>query len=151
MRIVLVGDAGVGKTCFLQRIANDKFIEPYHSSESYCLNWKKVEYANKKYFIMDTAGQEKLGITSPLGWSDADVFFVMFDLTNKNSYRSTLWWIKKIKTVNMTARLVLVGTKSDSESRKVTQQDMQLHKKYTIPYTEVSSKKDLCNEVFCLL
>ena len=146
-----MGDAGVGKTCFFKRLNDDVFEECYHSTESRYTTWVEIDYQGKKYLTMDTAGQEK-GLESPFGWNEADVFFVMFDLTNSLSYKNTSWWIEKIRKNNLTARLVLVGTKCESKSRKLHRKDIQVHNKYSIPYVEISSKNKISiNELFSFL
>jgi small GTP-binding protein len=151
LKLVCVGDAGVGKTCFLKRLNDDIFEECYHSTESRYTTWVEIDYQGKKYLTMDTAGQEK-GLKPPFGWNEADVFFVMFDLTNSLSYKNTSWWIEKIRKNNLTARLILVGTKCESKSRKLHLKDIQVHNKYSIPYVEISSKNKISiNELFTFL
>jgi len=145
--IVLVGDGGVGKTCFLKTIMNDTFEKSYNASQSFFLRPQEVEYKNVRYTILDTAGQE---INQPLS-SDADIYFVMFDLTNTLSYKNARRWIEKIKSVNLTARLLLIGTKSDSSSRKLCHRDVHLQKEYSIPYVEISSKNKVVDEVFSFM
>jgi small GTP-binding protein len=149
LKLVCVGDGGVGKTCFLKKLCN-VFEERYIPTESRCTTWVDVEYQGKKYSTLDTAGQEKYGLKSPFGWNEADVFLVMFDLTNSLSYKSTSWWVEKIKSNNSTARIILVGAKCESESRKVL--DVRVHHKYLIPYVEISSKNNIAlDELFAKL
>ena len=140
LKLVCVGDGGVGKTCFLRKLSN-VFEERYIPTESQCTTWVEVEYQGKKYSVLDTAGQEKYRL--PIEWNEADAFFVMFDLTNSLSYKSTSWWIKKIKSNNSTARIVLVGTKCESISRRIRRQDVRVHEDYLIPYVEISSKNNI--------
>jgi len=149
LKLVCVGDGGVGKTCFLKKLCN-VFEERYIPTESRSTTWVDVEYQGKKYSMLDTAGQEKYGLESPFGWNEADVFLVMFDLTNSLSYKSTSWWVEKIKSNNSTARIILVGAKCESKSRKVL--DVRVHHKYLIPYVEISSKNNIAlDELFAKL
>ena len=142
LKLVCVGDGGVGKTCFLKKLGN-VFEERYIPTESQCTTWMDVEYQGKKYSVLDTAGQEKYRL--PFEWNEAEAFFVMFDLTNLLSYKSTSWWIEKIKSKNSTARIVLVGTKCESISRRkdLRRQDVRVHEEYLIPYVEISSKNNI--------
>lgn len=140
LKLVCVGDGGVGKTCFLKKLGN-VFEERYIPTESQCTTWVDVEYQGKKYSVFDTAGQEKYRL--PIEWNEADAFFVMFDLTNSLSYKSTSWWIEKIKSTNSSARIILVGTKCESRSRRIRRQDVRVHEEYLIPYVEISSKNNV--------
>jgi small GTP-binding protein len=151
LKLVCVGDAGVGKTCFLKTLNDGVFEKCYNSTESRYMTWEEINYQGKKYLMMDTAGQE-IGLVSPFGWNEADVFFVMFDLTNSLSYKNTCWWIEKIRKNNLKARLILVGTKCESTSRKLHHKDIRVHNKYSIPYVEISSKNKISiNELFTFL
>ena len=151
LKLVCVGDGGVGKTCFLKKLGN-VFEERYIPTESQCTTWVDIEYQGTKYSVLDTAGQEKYRLS--VEWNKADAFFVMFDLTNSLSYKSTSWWIEKIKSNNSTARIVLVGTKCESKSRRknLRRQDVRVHKEYFIPYVEISSKNNIAlDELFATL
>ena len=151
LKLVCVGDGGVGKTCFLKKLGN-VFEERYIPTESKRTTWVDVEYQGKKYSVLDTAGQEKYRL--PIEWNEADAFFVMFDLTNSLSYKSTSWWIEKIKLNNSSARIVLVGTKCESVSRRkdLRRQDVRVHENYLIPYVEISSKNNIAlDELFATL
>ena len=148
LKLVCVGDGGVGKTSFLKKLGN-VFEERYIPTESQCTTWVDVEYQDTKYSILDTAGQEKYGLKLP---NEADAFLVMFDLTNSLSYKSTSWWIKKIRSNNSTARIILVGTKCESRSRRIRRQDVRVHEEYLIPYVEISSKNNVAlDELFATL
>ena len=148
LKLVCVGDGGVGKTSFLKKLGN-VFEERYIPTESQCTTWVDVEYQDTKYSILDTAGQEKYGLKLP---NEADAFLVMFDLTNSLSYKSTSWWIKKIRSNNSTARIILVGTKCESRSRRNRRQDVRVHEEYLIPYVEISSKNNVAlDELFATL
>jgi len=149
LKLVCVGDGGVGKTCLLKRIINGVFEEYYKPTESRSINWVDINHQGTKYLMMDTAGQE-IGLKFPLGWNEADFFFIMFDLTNSLSYKNTVQWIKKIRSINFTARMILVGTKCDSKSRKMHHQDIRHHN--ILPYVEISSKNNISiDELFGML
>ena len=59
-KIVIVGDAGIGKTCIITRFVNDKFEKSQMTTACPSFCTKTIEYNNKKLNldIWDTAGQE---------------------------------------------------------------------------------------------
>ena len=61
VKIVIVGESGVGKTCLLQRFENDDFSVSHVPTIAIDFKMKTVPISNKKIRmqIWDTAGQER--------------------------------------------------------------------------------------------
>ena len=63
IKILLIGDSGVGKTSIFNRYLYNSFKEDYHYSSSIGVDFetKNITYKKKKYSlkIFDTAGQER--------------------------------------------------------------------------------------------
>ncbi len=138
-KIVILGDEGVGKTCFLKTLKQGKFESTYIPTESNYLKLSTIEYKGIFYNIIDSAGQEKYQtvISNMDKWVDIDLFIVMFDLTNLLSYKNVRWWLDKVRSTFFYTPIVLVGSKSDCNKRLC---NITLQKKYKIPYVEISSK-----------
>jgi GTPase SAR1 family protein len=70
--------------------------------------------------------------------------FILFDLTNRNSFQKISFWINEIKEKgdNPNMPLVLVGNKLDLESKRVitTEEAQIIAKHYDMQYFEVSAK-----------
>lgn len=101
--IVLVGDAGVGKSSLLRRHIDGHF-EPLYiatlgSAPAVELKFR-TNYGVVRLLVTDTAGQEKFG-----DGFDGAVF--VFDLTSRVSYRALKQWLP----TNIPA--VLCGNKFD--------------------------------------
>lgn len=61
-KICLIGDGGVGKTTFLNRVLNGDFISRYCATQSADTKILTLPIGNNsyvKYYVWDTAGQEK--------------------------------------------------------------------------------------------
>lgn len=147
-KITLVGDGGAGKTTFLRRHATGQFEPRYIETESRGLSACPLRRQTSTgrsvvYDMWDCAGQEKYdsrrGATT---WAGTDAFLVMFDLTSCLSYQNAEWWIEQVLASQPTVPIVLVGTKSESPSRKLQSCQVSLHVKYGLPYVEVSSKSN---------
>eukprot|EP00483_Globobulimina_turgida_P009337 UN09356 len=83
MKVVLIGDAGVGKTSLMQRYIFDKFIENNRSTIFVDLNHAYETLTDDtimKMQIWDTAGQEEFQSLTTSYYKTADVVIVCFDV-----------------------------------------------------------------------
>lgn len=78
-----------------------------------------------------------------MDWASTGAFMVMFDLGSNLAYKNARGWIKRVRAFSPTAPMVLVGTKSESSTRKLAPGQVTLHHEF--PYVEVSSKSDMIN------
>lgn len=141
--VQLLGDAGVGKTAFLKRHTTGRFEARYIPTESRsltaCLVTFQTPTGRVVYSVRDCAGAEK---RAPMDWAGTGAFMVMFDLGSSLSYTNARWWIKRVRAFSQTAPILLVGTKSESPTRKLNPDQITLHQEFGIPYVEVSAKSD---------
>ena len=82
-KIVVVGDAFVGKTCLVTAYGTNKFPEGY--APTVADNYEgQVEVDGKlvNLTIWDTAGQNEFSDLRPLAYNCADVFVICFTLTD---------------------------------------------------------------------
>ena len=102
-KVVLVGDAGVGKTCIIQRYVNDNYDENTESSISSTYTYKVVEYKefNKSisFDIWDTAGQELYRAMSKNFYLNASIGILVYDIRRKDSFNSIKdYWYEQLKS-----------------------------------------------------
>ena len=77
---------------------------------------KTIEYKGNslKLQIWDSAGQERYKALIPSYVRGASIVFIVYDVTNKNTFTNVITWINFIKQVNTDASyLVLCGNKID--------------------------------------
>jgi Ras-related C3 botulinum toxin substrate 1 len=115
IKLCVVGDGTVGKTCMLVSYANDKFPVDYVPTifENYVVD---VTVGKKKIALglWDTAGQEDFDRLRPLSYPGTGVFLICFSVVNPTSFKNVeTKWAKEIKHYNPTTPIILVGTKSD--------------------------------------
>ena len=102
IKVVLVGEAGVGKTSIITRYISNKFKPQMISTPGANFVTKNVEIKDKKkaikYEIWDTAGQEKYRALTKVFYNNAKVFIMVYDITSKTSFDEIKnYWAKEIK------------------------------------------------------
>jgi small GTP-binding protein len=115
LKIVVVGDGAVGKTCLLVVHNNGKFPTEY--VPTVCENYRKkilVNDVEHSVQLWDTAGQEEMVNVRQLSYSHTDVFIVCFSLADRVSFENIAdKWVPELKRNCKVLRMLLVGTKSD--------------------------------------
>ena len=116
IKMILLGDAGVGKTSIIGRYVDDSFSDDYESSSSYTYVQKKIVISNQKInlSIWDTVGQEKYRALTKLFFKDTKIVILVYAIDNKNSFEGLDYWLKLYKeSIGDEAILGIVGNKSD--------------------------------------
>jgi len=143
-KIILVGDAGVGKTAIINRIVNNEFSDVYEMSIGVDFVSKNIRYRgqNIKLQIWDTAGQEKYKGLIPSYIRNSSIVFVVYDISSKNSFNHIPSWINFIKSIE-NSTIILCGNKSDLVTREVEKNEGEEYaKKEGFQFFEVSAKAD---------
>jgi len=122
-KILLIGDAGVGKSNLLQRYTDDPFSESHIATIGVDFKIRTVEMDGKrvKLQIWDTAGQERFRTIASSYYRNAHGFLIVYDVTNTESFNNVAMWLEEINRYCNTPGVskVLVGNKSDLVMKKV--------------------------------
>jgi len=116
LKVILVGDSGVGKTSLINSCSGQKFNESEEPtiSGNYVIKNLKIDGKEYKVNLWDTAGQEKYRHLTKLFYKGSSIIFFVYDITNEKSFESLPIWIKEVKDVlGSEAILGLVGNKKD--------------------------------------
>ncbi len=91
-KLVFVGDAGVGKTTFLNRHLTGEFIERYDATRGVDVDPLdfSTNHGRIRFNVWDTAGQEKLRGLGDEYYKAADCAVVFCDITSLLSWKSVL-------------------------------------------------------------
>ena len=117
-KIVLLGEAGVGKTSIITRYISGSFSQIVMTSTGSSFVAKKIELEDKKKVklqIWDTAGQEKYRSLAKIFYQSAAVAVLVYDITLKKSFEQIKeYWVKEIKE-NATEDIIIAiaANKSD--------------------------------------
>ena len=147
-KIVLVGDAEVGKTSLTQRFAYGTFTNGYISTLGVDFIVKSIPINNSivKIQAWDTAGQERYSGVRPIYYRGAKGALLVFDITMRQSFVNVEKWFDQIRRYSgMDVPIVLVGNKVDlDESRVVSAKEVQDYlTEKDLPYFETSAKTDV--------
>ena len=130
IKIVFVGESGVGKTNLI-RISND---EPFQKERNCTLSSSFLEkdiIVNNRlysYNLWDTAGQEVYRSLNKMFLKNSKIVLVIFALNDKKSFQETDFWINSTKEALEEGKYImaLVGNKSDLEDEKeVTDEEVK--------------------------
>ena len=97
MKVVVIGDSGVGKTSILQSYINPSNAsakDGYKAtigSDLYMTNIS-VENNHAQFQIWDTAGQERFNSVNKQLYRGADILVLVYDITNFESFTNVEMW-----------------------------------------------------------
>ena len=126
-KILLIGDAGVGKSSILLRFTDDAFEEHLASTIGVDFKVKTVQLGGKtvKLTIWDTAGQERFRTLTSSYYRGCHGIILVFDVNERSSFDNLKQWLDELELYSTTAHSskLLVGNKIDLEDRQVTEQE----------------------------
>jgi len=127
-KLVLLGNASVGKSCLVVRFAKDEFYENQEPTIGAAFMTQTVELDGKggrdgekaqktliKFEIWDTAGQERYRSLAPMYYRGAAAAVIVYDVTSKESFEGARSWVQELQGLQTQDDLViaLCGNKID--------------------------------------
>ena len=103
VKVVLIGEMGVGKTCIIARFINNIFERDTVTTTGANFAGKTMifeEYGNKclKFEIWDTAGQEIYRSLTKIFYKDAKIAVLVYDITKRETFEELKkYWYNQIK------------------------------------------------------
>ena len=126
VKVVLVGDSGVGKTNIMSKYLKNQFREDSKATVGVEFGSKQfsVEGHQIKAQIWDTAGQERYKAITSAYYKGAKGAFIVYDITRKNTFETVNKWVSDITAAaDKKITLILIGNKNDLEDqRQVTKE-----------------------------
>jgi len=127
LKVVLIGDGGVGKTAIRVQYIHKRFTNNYKTTIGADFITKEVQVEKGKAVSMqiwDTAGQERFQSLGIAYYRGADACIIVFDVTDPESFNNVLHWehefINKAGLKDpSTYPFILLGNKIDIEDERV--------------------------------
>ncbi len=97
-KIVLLGDAYVGKTSIAIRFSKNEFNENTEPTFGavYFTHMLVKDEVKMQFDIWDTAGQERFKALGVLYYKSAKGALVVYDLTNRKSFERAIDWVLEL-------------------------------------------------------
>jgi Ras-related protein Rab-1A len=145
IKIVLLGDANVGKSNIMGRLIKDEFTRETASTIGVEFSLKNIIINDTRYKVQlwDTAGQERFRSVIRSYYRGCHGIILVYDITNRDSFNNIEKWLTDINNNcgNKQLQIILVGSKIDLEKdRKVLYNEgKQLAESKNIKFIEISS------------
>ena len=116
LKMILVGNSGVGKTNLINSLIGEKFQSVTLATVSSTFVEKKIMIDNKLYEveIWDTAGQEKFNSLTKIFIKGAKIVILVYDITLRKSFKEIDFWLKTVNELLEEKPVIgLAGNKKD--------------------------------------
>eukprot|EP01041_Mallomonas_annulata_P005061 gene5061-10133_t len=148
IKLLMLGDMGVGKTCILLRYTHDSFSSTFITTIGIDFKIKiiDVEGIKTKLQIWDTAGQERFRTITMSYFKGAHGIVLVYDITDRDTFENITHWMSRIREhADDRVNVILIANKCDREQdRKVTREEgAALARQYNISFLEVSAKTNV--------
>ena len=145
MKIIIAGNASVGKTTLLKRYVEGKFISSSKMTIGLDHYTKEIMFSNYscKMQLWDLGGQDRFRYIIDFAVKGAHGALLLFDITDYNSFISLDKWVKLLRAENKDLPILLVGTKSDLQNCSVVKNVLipkVIERNQMCKYIETSSK-----------
>ncbi|EOA29566.1 hypothetical protein CARUB_v10016243mg [Capsella rubella] len=140
IKLLLIGDSGVGKSCLLLRFSDDTFTTSFITTIGidFKIRTVKLDAKRIKLQIWDTAGQERFRTITTAYYRGALGILLVYDVTDESSFNNIRNWMKNIEQHAFdSVNKILVGNKADMDESKRGQ---ALADEYGIKFFETSAK-----------
>ena len=118
---ILIGEAGVGKSCILHRLVSDEFREDYEVTigAEFSAIIAKIQNKTIKLQVWDTAGQENFRSMIRVFYKGSHAAFLVFDITRKETFDKLEEWIADIRENALPdVKIFLLGNRKDEEDNR---------------------------------
>ena len=155
-KILIIGESGVGKTCFLLRYAENSFVANHLLTIGIDFKIKMIEIEGKiiKLQIWDTAGQDRFRTITKTYYKGSHGVILVYDVCDEKSFGNMKNWVNQIEqNARSSICKVLVGNKCDKPERVITEeQGRKFAEEFNMQFYETSAKTGQnVNEAFTYL
>uniref|UniRef100_A0A1I7Z5U6 small monomeric GTPase n=1 Tax=Steinernema glaseri TaxID=37863 RepID=A0A1I7Z5U6_9BILA len=145
LKILIIGESGVGKSSLLLRFVDDVFDPEQQATigVDFRVTSLTVDGNRVKLAIWDTAGQERFRTLTPSYYRGAQGVICVYDVSSRQTFDRLDHWMTEVDTYSTKCDAVkmLVANKIDKTNRVVTREEgLQFAKKHRMLFIEASAK-----------
>jgi small GTP-binding protein len=146
IKIILIGDGGVGKTSLVNQFVHRKFSGIYKTTIGVDITPYPVRVKDTgesiRFVLWDMSGQTHFKRFRTRFYSGTSGSLVIYDLTSVNSYRNIGSWVKECRdNCRKVVPMTIIGNKSDLNDLKIPQA-LPPAPKLNIPTIVTSAKEN---------
>ena len=147
-RFVFIGDCGVGKTAFSNKLINGNYSNNHDTTigVDYFSSTVTVNNSTIKCKIWDTSGLKSFVPLTQSYYKDIAGAVLFYDVTSKKTFDNLPFWIKELNLRGPSEygiSKLLIGNKIDRSGRQVSyQQAQEFAEDNGFIYVEMSIKED---------
>ena len=123
-KIIVIGDSGVGKSCFTNKATKNIFEESYNATIGFEFFSFNIKIHDKiiKLQIWDTCGQELYRSLITNFYRNSSLAIVVYAVNSAQSFENLEIWFRELRThANPDIKTILIGNKIDlKDEREVT-------------------------------
>ena len=161
-KVILCGDAGVGKTSLLAQYVDNQFSEEYHQTIGANFLIKEIDLKKVidklnitnlklkkdikqkgfKLYFWDIGGQKPSLFANEYYFVQAVGAMIVFSLSRLATFKSVDFWISKLKELSGDVPYIIVGNKTDLKSEINEETIKNKVNELEVAYFETSAKLD---------
>lgn len=125
-KVLLLGEAAVGKTCILMRYIRNEFSKEQIMTLGVDFMKKNLMIQNEKVVLQlwDTAGQDRFSAVTKQLFKGAQAVVLVYSITDQVTFDKVKYWMNQIEQqVGKSITKVLVGNKCDMEDQRKVKLD----------------------------
>ena len=150
VKVVLLGESGVGKTSIINQFISKKFNPKMSTSVSAQFTSKIMEFPEQKrtlrFDIWDTVGQEKYRSLTKIFYKDAKIIIFVYDITTEYSFNAlqTYWYTETVDNTDGEPIYAVCANKYDLYDKAVvkTEDGKKFADKIKAIFQNTSAKSD---------
>ncbi|KAM7440978.1 hypothetical protein ABFA07_009964 [Porites harrisoni] len=146
LKVLFIGDTGVGKSCLFNRFKNPFFnIFLSTTTTGIEIDRESFKYGSKfvRLEVVDTAGQEQFFSLQAMYFRGVHGIFLVCDVTNRESFDHIPRWLNLAKTycTESNALIIIIGNKTDQAEEQVvsSEEGQDIAKSNGLSYMEASA------------
>jgi small GTP-binding protein len=123
-KIVVIGEADVGKTCLINKLVYDKIEETDSTHGIRIHRWEndvRVNNEDIQLNVWDFGGQEIMHSTHQFFFTRRTIYILVIDARKNEDAEKTEEWLKRIQSFGGDSPVIIVGNQIDQNKRNETQ------------------------------